>query len=283
MMKILTAFLNIDRRIMYGLLILILVVLLLAPIKKPIAVTRAVSNAYDAVEAVKPDKIAIISIVWSSSTMAENGPQTEAIIRHLFRGKIKFAILSWDQQGAKLARGIAQKVSKEMGMTYGIDWCDFGFKPPYLSQILPALGKDFPGTVGKDYKGVDAKKLPMMRGVETMKDVGLVAEITPSGTLDSWIAFVQGVHGTPIIYAPTLVMVPEAFNPLDAGQIKGMLPGLPGAGQYEQLLNYEGLGRSGASALSGAHLLIVILIILGNIGMFASRRVGASSRERRAI
>ncbi|MDO8587415.1 MAG: hypothetical protein Q7T82_10275 [Armatimonadota bacterium] len=271
-MIILRALLNIDRRIMYGLLCLTIVVMLKWPVKQPLSTTHAVKGVYDAVEAIPHDKIAIVSIVWSSSTMAENGPQTEAIMRHLFKRGIRFAILPWDQQGATLAKDIAEKVSAEMGKTYGVDWCDWGYRPAYLYQILPALAKDIPATIKKDYRGEDVRKLPMMRGVKTIHDVGLVADITPSGTLDAWISQIQGVYKTPIVFAPTLVMVPEAYNPLDAGQIKGMLPGLPGAGQYEQMLNYVGFGQKGSGALSGSFILIIVLIILGNVGLVASRR-----------
>jgi hypothetical protein len=281
----LQAFLSIDRRIMYGLLCLIIVLSLIKPVNQPLVPTKAVKGVYNAVEKIPRDKIAIISIVYSSSTMAENGPQTEAVMRHLFRRGVKFAVLPWDQQGAKLSLDIANRVSKDMGKKYGVDWCDWGYRPAYLYQILPALAKDIPGTIGKDYKGTDVRKLPMMRGITRIdkdfakSDVGFVIDITPSSTLEPWIQLIKGVYGTPLAYAPTLVMVPEAFNPLDAHQIVGMLPGLPGAGQYERMLNYRGFGQVGAAALSGAHLLIVVLIIIGNIGLVASRRRGSRGRE----
>lgn len=271
-MKILDRLLNIDPRIMYGLLMLIIVVLLAAPIRMSVGSSKAVTGIYDAVEDLPKDKIVIISIVWSSSTLSENGPQTEAVMRHLFKRGVKFALLPWDQQGAQLAYDSAEKLSREMGKKYGVDWCSWGYRVPYFIQALPALAKNIPGYIGKDQFGTDVKKLPMMRGVKSIRDVGMVVEITGSKTLDSWIMFVQGVYGTPIAYATTLVGAPEGFNYLDAHQIVGMLSGLPGAGQYEQLLNYRGFGQTASAALSGALLLTISLIILGNVGLLAQRR-----------
>jgi len=281
MMRALESFVNIDRRIMYALLCVIIVGLLINPVSQPIASTRAVKGAYDAVEGMPRDKIAIVSVIWSSSTMAENGTQTEALMRHMFQRGVKFALIAWDQQGAKLARDIAWRLSRELKKTYGVDWCDWGYRTPLLDQILPALAKDIPKTIQRDQAGTDVSKLPMMKNVRTIADVGLVAEITPSATVDAWIMFVQGVYHTPIVYAPTLVMVPEGFNYLDARQVVGMLPGLPGAGEYEQMLGSRGFGQKASTALSGAHLLIVVLIILGNVGMLAAarRRRGADRDE----
>jgi hypothetical protein len=271
-LKTLDAFLHIDRRIMYALLCLIIIVLLVHPLKQPLVPTTAVKGVYNAVEKVPTNKIAIISITWSSSTMAENGPQTEAIMRHLFRRGVKFAIVSWDQQGARLAPNIAEKVSKEMGKKYGVDWCNWGYNAGNMPQIISALVKDIPGTIHADYKGTDVRKLPMMAGIKNINDVGFVMDVTPSSTLDVWISyFITEKYRPSLAYAPTLVMVPEAFNPLDAHQIVGMLPGAPGAAMYEEMLKYHGKGQVYAGALSGAHLLIVVLIILGNLGLLASR------------
>jgi hypothetical protein len=112
-----------------------------------------------------------------------------------------------------------------------------------------------------------------MRGVHTVKhDVGLIVEATGSGTLGSWISFVQAIDKVPLAYAPTAVMLAEGYNPLDAHQIVGMLPGLKGAGEYEELLNARGFSYRAAGGLSTSHLLIVLLIVLGNIGFLLGRK-----------
>ena len=98
------------------------------------------------------------------------------------------------------------------------------------------------------------------------------SKFTPSGTLDYWIAYVYGSYRTPLIYCPTAVMAPEGYNPLDAGQIKGMLTGMKGAAEYESLLGRQDFATRAAGALSTSHLLIIVLIIAGNIGYISSRR-----------
>jgi len=263
---------------MYSLLVVVIAIPLIHRMDLPIIVSPAVQGAYDAVDRMPDNKIAIISIIWSSGTLSENGPQTQAIMRHMFMRNKKFAILSWDPQGATMAHEYAASIGKEYGKVYGRDWIDWGLKPvSNIVLLIQHMARNVPEAIVSDYKGTPLSEFPVMKGVKTIKDVGLIADITPSGTLDVWIGFIYGPYRTPIIYAPTAVMAPEGFNPLDAGQIKGMLTGMKGAAEYERLLGRSDFATRGAAALSTSHLLIIVLIILGNLGYIASLRRRADS------
>jgi len=264
---------HIDRRVMYLLLVAVIAAPLIWRLRLPIVVSPAVRGAYDAVESIPDDKIAIISIFWASGTIAENQPQTEALIRHMFLRDKKFAILAFDPQGNKFSYDSAARISKEMGKEYGKDWVHWGYRPAAnFVPLLQALPHDVQGAIGKDYHGMPVGSIPMMQGIKKIDDIGLIAEVTPSQTLEVWIAFIYGPYRTPLIYAPTAVMAPEGFNPLDAGQIEGMLIGLKGAAEYEHLLNRQDFATRAAGALSTSHILIIALIVAGNIGYISSRR-----------
>jgi hypothetical protein len=274
-MKFLENLRNIDRRIMYLLLILVISLPLLPQfdfLHQDLEVQSEVRGVFEAVENVPEGKIAVMSIVWGAGTIGENRPQTEAIARHLFRSKVPFVLLSWDQQGTSLAYKTVNTVAEEMGAEYGVDWFNAGYRVPYIDQFLQSFGRDVPGTIGKDFEGRPVSSFPMMQDIKTGNDIGLVTEITPSATLESWIAFLGQPYQVPISYAPTAVLVPEGYNFLDAGQIVGMLPGLVGAAQYEQLMEVRGFASRAANALSTSHVLIIVLIILGNLGYYVSRR-----------
>jgi len=266
---------HIDRRVMYALLAIVVAFPLIRNFRQPLVVTWPVQGAYDTIEKMPADKLAIIDILWDSGTIAESRPQTEALIRHLMIRNKKFAIVAFMPQGNKLAYDSAKAIGKELGKVYGKDWIDWGYRPGgAMIQFMMGLGRDIPGTVKSDIEGKPVTSYPIMQGVKSIKngDVGLIAEVTPSGTLDYWIAFVYGPYRTPIIYCPTAVMAPEGYNPLDAGQIKGMLTGMKGAAEYESLLGRKDFATRATSSLSTSHLLIIVLIIIGNIGYISSRR-----------
>jgi len=264
---------HIDRRVMYVLLALVLAAPLIWVWGQPIEVSPAVRKAYDTIEKMPSDKVAIIVIYWGSGTIAENRPQTEAIMRHLFELNKKFAILAFSPEGSTFALDSAKTLAAQMGKKYGTDWVHLGYKPP--ANLVP-LVQSFPRNVNRalvaDKDGTPLSKIPMMRGVKDIHDIGLIADTTSVGELDVWIAYVYGPYRTPIVYAPTAVIAPEAFNPLDAGQIKGLLPGLQGAAAYERLLGRAGFATKAMGALSTSHILIILLIIAGNVGYISSLR-----------
>jgi hypothetical protein len=264
---------HIDRRIMYLLLALVIAAPLIWQAELPIIVSPAVQGAYDAVEAVPPDQIAVISIVWDSGTVAENRPQTEALMRHMFMRNKKFAVLAFAPQGSKMAYDSGERIAEEMHKEYGVDWVHWGYKPGgSMPTTIISMARDIPGTIGKDANGTPISQIPMMKGIKDIHDVGLIAEMTPSGTLEYWIAYVYGPYRTPLVYGPTAVMAPEGFNPLDAGQIKGMLTGMKGAAEYEKLLGRKDFATRAAGALSTSHVLIILLIVAGNIGYVSAQR-----------
>ena len=264
---------HIDSRIMYLLLVVAIIIPLIWKLDLPIVVSPAAQGAYDVVEKMPSDKIAIISINWDSGTIAENQPQTDALIRHMFMRNKKFAILAFAPQGSAFAFDAAETIGKEYGKEYGKDWVHFGYRPvSNFILIVQGLGRSIPKAIGTDIKGNKLSEIPMMKGIKDIHDVGLVAEITPANTLPVWIAFIHGPYRTPLWYATTSVGAPEAFNYLDAGQIDGMLTGMKGAAEYEHLIGRADLATIGSGALSTSQILIILLIIVGNIGYLSSKR-----------
>ena len=76
----------------------------------------------------------------------------------------------------------------------------------------------------------------------------------------------------------TAVMAPEQYPFLDSGQLSGMLTGMKGAAEYEQLIEAPGLGMPAMAGQSAAHLYIFLLIVLGNLSLI----VGWLQRRRPA-
>ena len=51
---------------------------------------------------------------WGPSTESENGPQTAALMRHMFMKGIRFGIVSWDQAGSQMTYDIGKGLEKEL-------------------------------------------------------------------------------------------------------------------------------------------------------------------------
>ena len=263
---------RIPRYYVYLLLAAVVVWQLLMPIRLPIVPSSATTGLYDAIKAAPDDKLIIISTDWDASTQAETGPQTQAVINACFQLKKRFVIMNMQPpMGVKLSNDIALAVGKQYGARYGIDWANWGYKYGY-GNVLMALAKDIPKAIGDDFYGKPATTLPLMKGVKDIKSISLVIEITGlSGMTESWIGLIQGPYQVPFASAYTAVMAPGYYPFLDSGQMKGMLVGAKGAAEMEALVKRPGSATTIMNVQSWAHVLIIVLIVLGNVGYVLSR------------
>jgi len=263
---------RIPRYYIYLLLAAVVVWQLLMPIRLPIVPSSATMGLYDAIKAAPDDKLIIISTDWDASTQAETGPQTQAVINACFQLKKRFVIMNLQPpMGVKLSNDIALDVGKQYGAQYGIDWANWGYKYGY-GNVLMAMAKDIPKAIGDDFYGKPATALPLMKGVKDIKSIGLVIEITGlSGITEYWIGLIQGPYQVPYASAYTAVMAPGYYPFLDSGQMKGMLVGAKGAAEMEALVHRPGRATTIMNVQSWAHVLIIVLIVLGNVGYVLSR------------
>ena len=270
---------GIPRYYIYLLLAAVVVWQILFPIRLPITPSAATKGVAAAIADVPDGKLIIISADWDASTQAETGPQTEAIIHACFQHHKRFALMSLGApMGIKLADDLARRVAEQYDARYGVEWCNWGYKFGY-DNVLIAMAKDIPKTIGTDFHGAPVAQLPMMAGVTEISSIGLVIEITGlAGISEYWIGLIQGVYGTPFASAYTAVMAPGYYPFLDSKQMKGMLVGAKGGAEMELLVGRPGLGGAIMAAQSWAHLFIIALIVLGNVGYLLA---SASERRRR--
>lgn len=268
---------NIDRRILYVIVAAVVSVpLVIMPNYHPKHIFEEVKSAYRTIDNMPSDKVAFLSTVYSGSTEAENGEQLKAIMNHLFRNNRKLIIISWDTAGDKLTYDLACSISAKYNKKYGVDWVHLGYKIPNFQTLLRGFGTDFCNTFKNDRNGTPLNEIPLCKNVRNAKDIGVICDITPSNTLESWIAYFSEPYKVPLVYCPSAVLAASAYPYLDSGQIKGMLNGVIGASQYEVLINQDKTPtKAGAMSLSLslAHILILLFILIGNIAFFIERRM----------
>jgi len=278
---------NLDRRILYVAVAIVLSVpLIIRPWQHPAKDTifPEVRQAYDTINNVPKGKIVLLSTTWGAGTKAENEPQLEALMRHMFKKHIKFAILAWDAGGSEITWQSAQRVAKATHAQYGRDYVHLGFKTGVTIAIASGLGENFQQVFNVDRNGTPLSKLPAVSYVKNYKQLGAVVDITSTGMMGVWIPYLTMPKHIPLIYCPTAVMAVSAYPYLDSKQLSGMLNGVMGAVQYETLIGRGGVATDASAtswALSCAHIYILLLIVLGNLGYLAAKRAGVSPGGRR--
>ncbi len=266
---------NLDRRIIYLLILLAVLVPLFLPAPKTVRVTPEVRNVFDRIEALRPGDIVMLPCEYDPSMSAEMSPMHIAVLRQCFRKNLRVLETCLTSNGVSLVESEQRRVAAEFGKTYGEDWVFLGYKP-YPGVVIMAMGEDFRGPFPTDYYNTPVDSLPMMRGVRNYQNVALVLTINSTSGIDYWITYGQGRYKFPLAAAATAVMAPNYYNYLQSGQLFGLIGGLRGAAEYEELVGIPGSAVAGMFVQSVSHLLIVALIVLGNVTYFVTRRRGAA-------
>ena len=263
---------SIDRRWIFLIIAAVVIVPLLIPVGLPIRPTDTTKNVYDAIEKLPVGSKVLLSVEYSPSTRPENHPMTISILRHLFKNNHKVFITCLWPDGQFMAQDAINQVAKqEFNKTYGVDYVFLGFRPgneAVVKGIVSNLRKLY--TVDVYQKKID--EIPLMNGINNFKDFDFLFSSSAGfpGTIE-WVQYASDPTGIPMASGVTSIQVNEVMPYVQAGQMVGVLAGMPGAAEYEALINQKGAATSGMDAQSVAHLVIVLFIILGNVSFFIER------------
>jgi hypothetical protein len=229
-------------------------------------------NVYNHVEAAKPGDAILICFSYGPAAMPELHPMALAVLRHALKKNLRVVAMSMTVQGSLMADDALEKVAKDFpNKKDGTDFVNLGFKPGGYLVVL-GMGDNIPKTYPADSKKRPLGTLPVMRGLTGLKDLRMVLDLASSRTPDTWILFGHERFKADLALGVTAVMATDYYPYLSTKQILGLLNGLRGAADYEALIGRQDNGFLGMTSQSVAHLLIILFVVLGNIGYFATRK-----------
>jgi hypothetical protein len=262
---------NVSRRWVFGAMGVVVVAALLFRVDLPIKTTSETQRVFDIIESLDTSAVVMISFDHEASSLPEVGPLGEAIADHCFRRGLKVVGLALFSEGTAAGYSLLSRRAREFGRTYGTDWVYLGFRPQYTAAIL-GMGESIHQVFDMDYEGNPLDSSPLGRQLGNYDDIALVVSVADGSMPTYWVEFAGTRYGEKIVAALTAVMVTSFLPYLEAGQLEGMLTGLKAAAEYEQLLGTPRGGARGMDAQSAAHALIAVLVIIGNVQAWRTRR-----------
>tara|TARA_B100000401_G_scaffold172194_1_gene115301 strand:+ start:203 stop:1120 length:918 start_codon:yes stop_codon:yes gene_type:complete len=287
---------EIDRRYIFVLIALSVLIPLLKSdwIKMPIKTTQNTQIVFDELSKLNRDDKILVSFEYGASTKPEIHPMAIALLNQMFSKGIKVYIISLWPEGVIMAKDVITNVidSEIFQLVDGVDYVMFDYKVGG-EIVIKNIASDFRGVYMQDINKKSISQIPMMKDIYSVEDFDFVFDLSAGvpGNAE-WVQYACDPKNVPLSSGCTSIMVTDAIPYVESGQLKGILAGMPGAAEYENLVynfmkndlenenivNSEnilpGKATSRMSAQSLAHIVMVLFIIVGNVSYFLSRKKG---------
>lgn len=270
---------GIDRRWIYLLMFISVLIPTIFVVKFPIELTPEAEQLYNAVEELPDSSVIMLTFDYYASALAETEPMSIAALRHMWRKDMKIITLSnIPLGGPTIAERVTRQIAEEFGKVYGVDYVNLGYKANYVA-VMHGLASSIESIFPTDYSGTPLAELPLMQEVKNYDDMTFIYCVADNATVDYWVSIVNAQYDIPVGAGVTAVMAPKMYSFLEAGQMIGLLGGMKGAAEYEKMVGAPGTATIGMDAQSLAHLLIIFLVIVGNLGFFMKRGKSKGSEK----
>lgn len=261
---------KLDRRVIFLLMALAIVIPTLVPMGLPVKPEPGVQAIHAAVEELKPGDKVLISADFDPASEPELYPFLEASLAHLFSRGARVVIMDLWPQAPNLVEKALRATGE--GKTRGVDYAHLGYKEG-RQLVIQQVGERIEGAYPKDSRGTPLSEIPLMQEAKKLSDFALMLNVSAGspGTKE-WLEYGQSRFRFKMGASCTSVMAAEYTPFVQNGQLIGIAGGLPGSAMYEQMTGWKGKATRGLDVLNFGHILIIVSIILGNIAYFVERR-----------
>ena len=270
----------VDRRVIFVLIGLAVLIPLLTPISLPVRETPTTVKFYDGIDNIPKNSKVLVSFDYGPSTRPEIHPMNVGVLRHMLRNGHQIYISCLWPDGIYMALDALEEITDEVNpdnvSTFDIkeyeDYILLGYRPG-AEAVIKGLASDLRKVYTVDANGNFIDDIEMMDGIKNLNDFAYIYSGSAGypGTFE-WVKYGGDPTGVPMSSGTTSVQVNEVIPYVQTGQLIGLLAGMPGAAEYEKLINVPGIAIQGMAAQSFAHIVIVIFIVFGNLAFFLKQR-----------
>jgi hypothetical protein len=286
-MTILERMAKIDRRIIFVLIALAVIIPMMLKLVFVVRPSPIVQAIFDKVESLPEGSRVLLSYDYGPSTVPENQPMADALARHCLQRGIKLYLMAvWATGDAQCNTTVSQVIQREFpNIVYGTDYVQLGFKAGNQG-LINAIFNDLKGMYTTDARGIDINSYEMMAEVNGLKDFDLILSVSSGKPgLKEWIQFAGDRGNIPIAGGCTAVEAPLLY-PYYPHQLLGLMGGLQGAAEYEAALvskypQYKATTLTAVRSMGPqtvAHFVIIFFVVVGNVTYFVQRRKEKQAR-----
>ncbi len=266
---------NLDARIVSWMLILVLLAVNMYPMGLPLPVGSETQRFYNIIESLPPGSVVVFGTDTAINALGEQIIALEPIYAHLMKKPIKVVMCTFVEPAAGQIPDMLVKKLGTGGKTYGVDYVNLGYAAGREAAVTK-FAQDIHEVFKNDFYGTPIGKIPMMEKIRSYKDVSLIVEVSDSYVNDLYLRYVVMPYGTPMVVAAAAMIYVQLLPYLSSGQYKSLITSQRGGAEYERLVGYAGSGRKIMDSQSAGHLLVVVLMVMGNC-IFLYKKYGKAN------
>jgi hypothetical protein len=224
------------------------------------------------------DKV-LMAFNYAASSAPDVDPGARALFQYCMQKGLKIITVAFAPQGDMMAEDIIS-LWEAKGKKYGEDFINLGYVAGMESGIA-AVAKDI-YSIGRDVRRnpLDPVRYPILSGLKTAADFKIsVAINTGNPGAEEWIRQIVEPYKLKFLLVQLTIGAPRAMPYVQSGQISGIVIGLRGGAELEQLMKLPGKASAAMDMQSLGHFAILAFMVLGNIAFFFDRRQRALAKE----
>ncbi len=261
-----------DRRYIFMLIGLAVFIPILLKVVITVPPSPVVSSIYESIDKLPENSVVLLSFDYDPSTRAELQPMAAAIVDHCFRKNLKIVAMAFWAPGVQLANTILAEKGAKYSKQYGVDYINLGYKVGGL-VVMDNMGTSIRNAYPNDAENTPLDTFPFMKRVSKLQDMAMVISFSAGDPgIKQWAMIAHDRYKLPVTGGVTAVTAPEIMPMYNSGQLIGFMGGLRGAAEYETLLSLPDYASRAMSAQTWAHMVIILLIIVGNTTMFLLKK-----------
>ncbi len=259
--------LDLDRRIIWALMFVIVGGVLLNPIGLPIKVTETTRDTYNYVDQnLNEGDVVWVMPNYSAGAVGELNPELRAFLHHSFSKGLVVVMSSHRAIGPQIGQEVAEPIAKEYGYEYGKDWINLGMNPGGSAYVVSLTKNVNEATAGTDHFGDSLQRYPIMDKIPALDGdhADFILEIS-TNACEFALNYASSPTGVPMACGTMQMGVPREMPFYESGQYVGLFAGLKGAAEYEALIGKPGPALAGMDVTSMAAVYVTLLLIIGNL------------------
>ena len=264
--------------------IALVAVMLVAPLQSWVRppVRSEAQGFYYAIDALQPGSEVLLVTDYDASLDGELTPQLRAIVWHLLHKNLGIVFLSLNAQGPAIVRDVVNEIPSAIA---GEHYLDLGYVPANPAALRGFVHNPIAGASTLISGAVAPADTTLGQRISSFDDLDLIVTVTGDHThVQWWIEQVGTQTRVDLLAAVSTSAVPYLMPYYDArgtGQLAGILSGLSGAVQYEQMAAGQVAPNAWPNyvVLVNAQMLLVVIVLVSGVSSIVS---GIVQRARRS-